>query len=180
MLRCPASVSRAATSSSPVYFHIHPSSRVNITFAQMSVVKTFVSEKHFGLVYRCQREQEENITVDRKAETSNALVPTIRPTSLNSVTVIHYFPLYLLRTAKRQSYYSLQIQFSQTVKLLNLFRKATGCTRFESHPRHDYSEVFRGFPESYQVNFGIAPDITRTLPSTRFPIHYSSSSKYSV
>jgi hypothetical protein len=41
----------------------------------MSVVKTFVTEKHFGLVDRGQRGLEQNITVDRKAETSNAVAP---------------------------------------------------------------------------------------------------------
>jgi hypothetical protein len=139
----------------------------------MSVVKTLVSEMHFGLVDRGQRGLKENITLDRKAEISNAVAPTIRPTSPGSVTVIHYFPLYLLRTAKRQSHYSLQIQFFQAARLLNFFWKATGCTWFGSHPRHDYCEFFHRFPQSYQVNFGIGPDIiTRTLPSTRFPIHY--------
>jgi hypothetical protein len=42
----------------------------------MLVVKTFVSEKHFGLDDRGQRGLEENITVDIKAETSNAVAPT--------------------------------------------------------------------------------------------------------
>jgi len=118
----------------------------------MFVVKTFVSEKHFGLVDRGQRGLEENITVDTKAETSNVVAPTNLPISFSSVTVIHYFPLYLLRTAKRQSYYSHQIQFSQVVRLLNFFRKATGCAWFASHPGHVYSEVFIGFPQSYKVN----------------------------
>jgi hypothetical protein len=101
---------------SPVYFHVLPSSRITITFTQMSVVKTLVSEKHFGLFDRGQRGMTENITLDGKAETSNAVAPTIRPTSPGSVTVIHYFPLYLLHTAKRQSHYSLQIQFFSSCK----------------------------------------------------------------
>jgi hypothetical protein len=104
----------------------------------MFVVKTFVSEKHFGLVDRGQRGLEENITVDIKAETSNAVVPTKRPTSFSSVTATHYSPSNLLRTAKRQSHYHHQIQFSQDVRLLTFFRKATGCARFASHLGHDY------------------------------------------
>jgi hypothetical protein len=73
------------------------------------------------------------------------------------------------------------MQFSQAVRLLNFFRKATGCAWFASHPGHVYSEVFLGFPQSYKVNFETAPAIiTRRFPSIRFPIHYSSSSKYSV
>jgi hypothetical protein len=65
----------------------------------MFVVKTFVSEKHFGLVDRGQKGLEENITVDIKAETSNAVAPTNHPTSFSSITVLHYFPLHLLHTA---------------------------------------------------------------------------------
>ena len=172
-------LSSAVTSPCPVYFHILPSRRITITFTLMFVVKTFVSEKHFGLDDRGQRGMEENITVDIKAETSNAVAPAKPPTSFSSVTVLHYFPLYLLRTAKRQSHYSHQIQFSQAVRLLNFFQKATVCARFASHPGHNYSDVFRGFPQSYQVNFETEPDVvTRRLPSTLFPIHCSSSSKH--
>jgi len=53
----------------------------------MFVVKTFVTEKHFGLVDRGQRGVEENITVDIKAETSNAVAPNNPPTSFSGVTL---------------------------------------------------------------------------------------------
>jgi len=66
---------------------------------------------------------EENITVYIKAETSNAVAPTNPPTSFSSVPVLHYCPLHLLRTAKQQSHYSHQIQFSHAVRLLIFSRR---------------------------------------------------------
>jgi hypothetical protein len=77
----------------------------------MFVVKTVVSEKHFGPVDRGQRGLQENITVDINAETSNAVAPTNLPTSFSSVTVIHYFPLYLSFIAKRQSHIPTKYSF---------------------------------------------------------------------
>ena len=124
ILRRPASLSSC---NPPLLFTLtySPSSRVTIAFTIMFVVKTFVSEKHLSLVDRGQRGMEGNITVDIKAVTSNAFAPTNRPTSFSSVTVLRYFPLYLLRTTKRQYHYSHYFQFFQAVRLLIFFfRKA--------------------------------------------------------